>query len=248
MHQTRLTVLDDDPAALDILWDSLAPEPGHQSPTIRAVMLSSIDGTTTVDGHSGGLGTPTDGLVYHAMRARADFVVVGSGTALAEGYGAAHVSDTWADRRSGPPPAVLILTRSLPDALVDLCLGAGDGLRVVAAHDTAPDRLEAARRRGVTVHVLDPGPTGAAVRSLVTTLGAAEVVLEGGPSVLGEFLEQGEVDELVLSFAPKLLIGGDDTRLVSGMRPVGIPMRVAAAFTCPLGGLYTRWVVGDEAR
>ena len=126
MHQTRLTVLDNDTAALDILWNSLAPEPGSQSPSIRAVMLSSVDGTTTVDGHSGGLGTPTDGLVYHAMRARADFVVVGSGTALTEGYGAARVLDAWANRRSGPPPVVLILTRSLPDALIDLCVASVD--------------------------------------------------------------------------------------------------------------------------
>ena len=248
MHQTRLTVLDDDPAALDILWNTLAPEPGHPAPRIRAVMISSVDGTTTVDGRSGALGTPTDGLVFHAMRARADLIVVGSGTALAEGYGAARVPEVWADRRTGPPPVVLILTRTLPDTLIDLCADEGDGLRVAAAHDTAPDRLDAARRRGVTVHVLDAGPTGTAVRALATDLGAVEVALEGGPQVLGEFLCQGEVDELVLSIAPELIINGDGTPLASGTGPVRIPMRVAAAFTCPRGGLYTRWVMKEDTQ
>lgn len=246
MHQTRLTVLDDDPAALDRLWDALAPEPGRRAPRIRAVMISSIDGTISVGGRSGGLGTPTDGLVYHAMRARADLVVVGSGTALAEGYGAAHVIDAWAGRRSGPPPLVLILTRTLPDALIALCADAGDGVRVAAAQDISPARVDAARRRGVTVHVLEAGPTCTAVRTLATELGATEVSLEGGPKVLGEFLAQGEVDELILSVAPEVIIGGDEARLASGSGPLRVPMRVAAAFTCPRGGLYTRWVIKED--
>lgn len=246
MHQTRLTALDDDPAALDLLWDALAPEPGRRAPRIRAVMISSIDGTTSVGGRSGGLGTPTDGLVYHAMRARADLVVVGSGTALSEDYGPARIIDAWAGRRSGPPPPILILTRTLSDALIDHCADAGDGLRVAAAHGTSPDRVDAARRRGVRVHVLDAGPPGAAVRRFATELGATEVALEGGPRVLGEFLSRGEVDELVLSLAPEVIIGGDDVPLASGPGPLRIPMRVAAAFTCPRGGLYTRWVLKED--
>ncbi|MBB0989920.1 hypothetical protein G6009_00190, partial [Dietzia sp. SLG510A3-30A2] len=89
---TRPTVIDDDPAALEALWAALDPEPGLPVPCIRAVMISSVDGTTTVDGRSGGLGTPTDRLVYDAMRARADLILVGSGTVLAEGYGPARTA------------------------------------------------------------------------------------------------------------------------------------------------------------
>lgn len=249
MHTTRLTVLDDDPAALEALWAALDPEPGLPVPCIRAVMISSVDGTTTVDGRSGGLGTPTDRLVYDAMRARSDLVLVGSGTVLAEGYGPARTAAVWADRRPGPPPVVLVFTRTLGDDLIDHCASAGDGLQVVATHGVPGDRLTAARARGITVHVLDPGPLRNTVRSLATHFGASEVTFEGGPRLLGTFLREGAVDELILSMSPEIILGGDDSRLAEATATTRVPLRVAAAFTCPRGGLYTRWVVtGTDGR
>lgn len=248
MRSTRPLVLDDDPASLDAIWSALEPEPGTPTPMIRAVMISSVDGTATVDGRSGGLGTPTDKLVYDAMRTRADLVVVGSTTALIEGYGPAGVSPVWADRRPGPPPVVVVLTGSLPDRLIDHCAGTGGRLQIAAANGVDGDRIEAARSRGVTVHVLDAGPTGAAIRSLATRLRADEVALEGGPTLLGAVLAEGAVDELVLSVAPEVVIGGDPTSLVSGDGGSRIPMRVVSAFTCARGGLYTRWVTGGDTR
>lgn len=247
MLTTRPDVLGADPASLAALWAALEPEEGSPTPCIRAVMISSVDGTATVDGRSGGLGTPTDTLVYDAMRARADLVLVGSGTALAEGYGPARTASVWADRRPGPPPPVLVFTRTLGDDLVRHCAETGDGVQILAAHDIPRSRLKVARERGVTVHVLDPGPLRASVRSLAMHFGASEVAVEGGPLLLGTLLDAGAVDELVLSVAPELVIGGDPTRLVAGGGPARIPMRVAAAFSCPRGGLYTRWVVTGAA-
>ncbi|KAA0919609.1 dihydrofolate reductase family protein [Dietzia sp. ANT_WB102] len=243
MHTTRLTVLDDDPASLDTLWAALDPEPGLAVPCIRAVMISSVDGTTTVDGHSGGLGTPTDKLVYDAMRARADLILVGSGTVLAEDYGPARTSAVWADRRPGPPPVVLVLSRNLSDAVIEHCARTGNGLQVLAAHGVPADRLEEAREQGVTVHVLDPGPLRSSIRSIASHFGANEVAFEGGPRLLGALLREGAIDELILSVAPELIVGGDDSSLATGPVITRVPMRVAAAFTCPRGGLYTRWVI-----
>lgn len=246
MRSTRPPALDDDPAALEAIWEALEPDQGSAAPRIRAVMITSVDGTATVDGRSGGLGTPTDRLVYDAMRARADLVLVGSATALTEGYGPARVAPAWADRRDRPAPPVLVLTRSLSDEVIDLCAGTGGAVRVAAAHGTDPDRLASARARGVTVHVLDPGPTGAAIRALAARLHADEVTCEGGPRLLGSLLAEGAVDELVLSRAPEIILGGDASLLAAGAGPARVPMRVATAFTCPRGGLYTRWVVGER--
>ncbi|MFN3600351.1 MAG: dihydrofolate reductase family protein [Dietzia sp.] len=248
MLSTRPPVLDDDPAALDAIWAALRPERSTGTPLIRAVMISSVDGTTTVDGRSGGLGTPTDGLVYDAMRARADLILVGSGTALAEGYGPAEVSPVWADRRTGPAPVILVLTRSLPDRLIDLCADTDDRIRIAAAHEVDARRVEAARARGVTVHVLDPGPTGAAIRTLASHLDVREVDFEGGPRLLGTLLSEGAVDELVLSVSPQVIVGGDASTLTSGPGDARVPMRVVSAFTCSRGGLYTRWAVGEGDR
>jgi riboflavin biosynthesis pyrimidine reductase len=247
---TRPPALDDDPAALDAIWTALRPDRPTDAPMIRAVMISSVDGTTTVDGRSGALGTPTDRLVYDAMRARADLVLVGSGTALAERYGPAEVSPVWADRRTGPAPTVLVLTRSLPDQLIDLCADTDDRVRIAAAHEVDGQRVEAARARGVTVYVLDPGPTGAAVRALASRLHAGEVDFEGGPRLLGTLLTEGAVDDLVLSVAPEVIVGGDDSTLApgDGSGSTRVPMRVVSAFSCPRGGLYTRWAIGEGVR
>lgn len=247
---TRPPAIGDDPASLDAIWAALRPESPTAAPVIRAVMIASVDGTTTVDGRSGGLGTPTDRLVYDAMRARADLVLVGSGTAVAEDYGPAEVSPVWADRRTGPAPIILVLTRSLPDELIDLCADTDDRMQIAAAHETDPRLVGVARARGVTVHVLDPGPTGAAVRALASRLHAAEVDFEGGPRLLGELLAEGAVDDLVLSVAPEAIVGGDDSTLTPGHEHgyTRVPMRVVSAFSCPLGGLYTRWVVGEASR
>lgn len=243
MYSTRLSVLDHDPAALDALWEALQPDDGRRDPCIRAVMISSVDGRTTIDGRSAGLGTPTDQLVYHAMRARADLILVGSGTVLSEGYGPAGIADVWADRRDAPPPEILVLTGSMSESLIDHCAGTGPGMSIVADHDAPANRVDLARRRGVTVHVLPPGPTGLGVRSVLTELGAREVAFEGGPRALGALLAEDAVDELVLSIAPQLVVGGTATPLAEGPDLTRVPMRVTTAFTCPQGGLYTRWSI-----
>lgn len=250
MRTTRPSILGEDPSSLDALWTALTPEPTLSPPLLRAVMISSVDGTTSVDGRTRGLGTPTDSLVFHAMRARADLVVVGSGTALIEDYGPAGVSEVWRDRRHGAPPPVLLLSRTLSDRVVAHCTGAGPAVGVVAAHDADPARIDAARDAGVPVHVLDPGPLGGAVRALATRLGAREVDLEGGPDVLAEMLATGGVDDLILTLAPELVLGGDHSRLVSGGAgaTTRVPLRVAEAFSAPDGGLYTRWVVDGTVR
>lgn len=250
MRSTRPHVVADDPAALEQIWTALEPDPSTPRPAIRAVMISSIDGTTTADGRSGGLGTPTDHLLFHAMRARADLILVGSTTALTEGYGPAVVTEAWRDRRDAPPPPVLLLSRSLSDAVIDHCAGAGPGMGIVAAHDADPDRIRAARARGVPVHVLDPGPFGESLRALTRQLGATEVDLEGGPEILGAALSTGGLDELVLTLSPQVMIGGDATRLVThpGGPATRVPMRVVDSFSASDGGLYTRWVVDGQAR
>ena len=247
MPTTRPAILDEGPAALDQLWRALTPEADGPQVRIRAVMIASIDGSTSVDGRSGGLGTPTDKLVYDAMRARADVVMVGSGTALTEGYGAATIADAWADRRSRPAPPVLVLSRSLPEDLVDLGVRARGGILLAATTTTPQARIDAARDAGVTVHVLDDASYSDSLLGLLARLGAGEVAFEGGPNLLGQFLTQGLVHELVLSIAPEIIVGRHGPGLVPGAGSAAhrIPMRVADVFSCPRGGLYTRWVVSD---
>src|SRR4051812_33544941 len=54
---------------------------------LRVNFIASLDGAIAIQGRSGGLGTPGDLRVFRVLRALADCVLVGSGTAAAEAYG-----------------------------------------------------------------------------------------------------------------------------------------------------------------
>ena len=52
--------------------------------SLRMDFIASLDGSIAVDGRSAGLGSPGDQRVFHTLRALADVVLVGHGTASAE--------------------------------------------------------------------------------------------------------------------------------------------------------------------
>src|SRR6478672_13332896 len=58
-------------------------------PSVRLNMIVSVDGGTSWNGVSGGLGGSADKHVFAAMRAYCDVVLVASGTMRAEHYGPA---------------------------------------------------------------------------------------------------------------------------------------------------------------
>src|SRR3954462_4707048 len=60
------------------------PPPGR---ALRVNFIAALDGATTVAGRSRGLQSPGDLAVFRLLRALADAVLVGAGTAAAEGYG-----------------------------------------------------------------------------------------------------------------------------------------------------------------
>src|SRR4051794_26365022 len=60
-------------------------------PALRLNMIAGVDGATSVDGLSGGLGGPADRKVFAALRSLADVVLVAAGTVRAETYGPAKL-------------------------------------------------------------------------------------------------------------------------------------------------------------
>ena len=65
--------LDDDGLA-----DAYRVPPGR---SVRVNFIASLDGAVSVDGRSGGLGSPGDRQVFQVLRALTDVVLVGHGTA-----------------------------------------------------------------------------------------------------------------------------------------------------------------------
>src|SRR5436189_936743 len=86
------------------------------SPFVRVNMISSFDGAIAVGGRSGLLGGPADRRVFRVLRSLADVILVGAGTARAEGYGPARLDEAIQARRrargqSAVPP-IAVVTRS----------------------------------------------------------------------------------------------------------------------------------------
>jgi hypothetical protein len=107
-------------------------------PSVRLNMIVSVDGGTSWNGVSGGLGGPADKALFALMRTLPDIVLVASGTMRAEHYGPAVLPDDAQDARRARgqrpvPPIAVVGGRGA---------GGGGGGRVTPAP---------AARAGVTV-------------------------------------------------------------------------------------------------
>src|SRR5262245_18459650 len=187
--------------------------PAGRRPWVMVNMIATADGATAVDGRSGALGGPADKLVFGAIRAVADVILVGAGTVRAETYGPPRIPPG-----RDAPPRLAIVTRSLvivPSARVFADPAPDHRPIVVTTERSVPSR------RGALAEVADimtAGEDFVDVMQAVAALGdrGARVVLcEGGPSLNGHLVAGGVLDELCLSFAP-LVAGGSSPRLAHG--------------------------------
>lgn len=181
------------------------------TPTLRMNFVATIDGAATgSDDRSGSINNAADKCVYDLNRALADVVLVGERTARLEGYlpGGPGEPPIVAVSRSGRIPAGW---RSAPDpasggAVLVTCGGAGQG------------RLDAARRLLGEEHVWVIGRDTvdlAGLKSDLAERGWGRILCEGGPTLFAALLEAGLVDELALSWVPRL-IAGDGPRITAG--------------------------------
>lgn len=185
--------------------------PDVDAPYVRVNFVSSLDGAVAVEGLSGGLGTAGDKRVFGLLRELAQVVLVGAGTARAEGYRGARRPV----RGTAVPPPIAVVTGSAD-------LDPGSALftdtavpPIVLTTADAPaarrDRLTAA---GADVAVLD-SLAPAALLAELGRRGLHRVLCEGGPSLHGALVEADAVDELCLTVSP-LLAAGDAGRIATG--------------------------------
>ena len=84
-------------------------------PSVRLNMIVSVDGGTSWNGVSGGLGGPADKALFAVMRTLPDVVLVASGTMRAERYGPAvlpdHVQAARRSRGQRPVPPIAVVSR-----------------------------------------------------------------------------------------------------------------------------------------
>jgi riboflavin biosynthesis pyrimidine reductase len=174
-------------------------------PAVRLNMISSVDGATTINGVSGGLGGAGDKRVFAVLRSLADVVLVAAGTVRAEHYGP-----------SATPIAVVTRSAHL-DWQSPFFTEAKARPIVLTADEALPENLAHAREVADVVVI----GTGAVEMSHaldeLAKRGYRHVLAEGGPSLNGQLAHEGLLDELCLTFSPKLA-GGDATkRILDGL-------------------------------
>jgi riboflavin biosynthesis pyrimidine reductase len=214
---------DADPAGLYAADERPAPA---GRPWVLVNMISSLDGAAVVAGTSGALGGPADKVVFRAVRAVADAIVVGAGTVRAERYGPPRLDEALrAGRRARGQddlPRLVVVSRSL-DLDPDLPLFAEPGPRPLVL--CPPDAAGGGAWRALG-EVDDVVPCGdrpgevdlAGALGLLGDRGCRCVLAEGGPSLNGDLLALGLVDELCLTLAP-LVVGGDAPRIARAGGP-----------------------------
>ena len=202
-------------------------EPPRQ-PWRRVNMVGTVDGAATGEGgKTGAINNPADHRVFQLLRRACDAIVVGAGTARAEGYGAA-------DR-----PLVLVSRRGdVPDRLLDAPAGA-----VLLATCAAAAGLATARSALGADNVLVLGEDTvdlAMMRAQLASRGLRTLHSEGGPHLLRDLLAAGVVDELDATVVPRL-IAGLHTRITAG-DGVAVQLSLAALLEED-GTLLARWLV-----
>lgn len=206
---------------LEAVYDDLPP-PGLDR-WVAVNMVSSVDGAVTIGGVSGPLGAEGDRAGFRALRAAADVILVGAGTARAEQYGpprpTAEVRATRRDRGQSPLPAVAVVSRSLDLTGADRLLDADAEVVVVTTSDAPADRVQALQARGVRVVGAGQGDVDLAeALDRLASDGLGRVLCEGGPRLNRALLAAGLVDEVFVTVAP-VLAGGEGPGIVHGDLP-----------------------------
>ncbi|MGD0924719.1 MAG: pyrimidine reductase family protein [Streptosporangiaceae bacterium] len=189
-------------------------------PWVRANMIESADGAATVDGLSGGLGGPADREVFGVLRALAGVILVGAGTARAEGYRPARVAARWTALRVGrtaTPPIAVLSGRLDLDPAGPLVAGAPAWARtiVITAESAPADRRAELARHADVIIAGEQGVSAAAAVSALAGRGYREILAEGGPHLLGQLSAAGLLDELCVTISP-VLAGGPAGRIIQG--------------------------------
>lgn len=200
---------------------------------LRGNMVASADGAAYVDGRSGGLSPPGDRRVFWVLRGLADVIVVGAGTARAEGYRPTTGKDSWPalglrDGRPAAPPLALV-SRSLELNPSDpVFTGApADARTIVITCAAAPAAAQAALRH--VADVIVAGEVAVNLKDAVAALadrGLGRILCEGGPTLLAQLAGAGLVDELCLTVSP-LLAGPGAARIMSGAPFPAAPLSLA---------------------
>ncbi|MFG3491371.1 bifunctional diaminohydroxyphosphoribosylaminopyrimidine deaminase/5-amino-6-(5-phosphoribosylamino)uracil reductase RibD [Streptomyces sp. NPDC094447] len=224
--EVRQGLLEAEAEAGNIAWLTSVR---HGRPFVRWKYAATLDGRiAAADGTSRWISSPESRADVHRLRAEADAVVVGSGTARADDphlavrgvEGAVQPLRVVVDTEgTAVKPGARILDDAAP-TLIAIARDAATGL-----DDARVLRLPRADR-GLSVPALLDALHARGVRS---------VLLEGGPTLAGAFVAAGAVDQVVGYLAPVLLGAGPNALADAGITTITEALRLDVTDTVRIG-------------
>jgi diaminohydroxyphosphoribosylaminopyrimidine deaminase/5-amino-6-(5-phosphoribosylamino)uracil reductase len=216
LREAGVEVVEDArPAESAALIEGFARHVRTGLPFVTLKMAASLDGRVAArDGSSRWITGEAARADVHRLRARADAVMVGSGTVLVDdpslsvrlgGYRGRQPLRVVVDGSGAVPPSRAVFDGSAP-------------VLVATTRRASQETRSAWESAGAEVEMVDAGDGRVALARLVESLGKRDVqtvLIEGGPTLAWSAVEEGIVDRFVLYLAPKL-IGGDGTPGVLG--------------------------------
>jgi riboflavin biosynthesis pyrimidine reductase len=207
------------PGVVDDLLD-LVLEPSREvsgRPWVLLNMVASIDGATTVEGRSSGLGDEDDLAMFKALRAVPDVILVGAGTVRAEDYGPVRLDGERVERRRA------LGKEELPRlAVVTGRLDLDPNARFFSRPETPPlvitgPAADPDRRRSLDAVAEVVVLEDLSVEAVIGHLIPAKVILcEGGPDLNSQLAAARLIDEVNLTLAP-VVVGGVSKRIIEGV-------------------------------
>jgi diaminohydroxyphosphoribosylaminopyrimidine deaminase/5-amino-6-(5-phosphoribosylamino)uracil reductase len=182
-------------------------------PLVTVKSALSLDGrVATASGESKWISGRESRALVHRWRAEADAVAVGIGTALADDP---LLTAREVDAPRQPTRIVFDSHARLPLESALVASAARARLLVVVAPATPAERTAALESAGAEL-IVAGGEGAGHVSAALAELGRREItslLLEGGATLAGSFLDAGEVDEMRLFIAP-IVLGGHGARAV----------------------------------
>jgi riboflavin biosynthesis pyrimidine reductase len=192
-------------------------EPREERPRVAVNFVSTADGRATIGGRSGPIGSSADTEMLLGLRARFDAVMIGAGTMRAERYGriVADPEQRARRQRAGlPPDPLMVLVSGRLDLPWDAPLFSDGGGRLLIFTASEAEPPETATPLRVVRHE-GAVNVATALRQLRSEHDVRALLCEGGPHLHYQLQEEGLVDELFLTLAPKLA-GGEAPRILEG--------------------------------
>ena len=185
-------------------------------PWVMLNMVASVDGATALRGTSTDLGDDDDLRLFHVLRTVPDVILVGAGTVRAEDYGPVALNEERralreAQGRSSTPLLAIVTGRLNLDPDAKVFSNSDYRPMVITSTNADPGKLALLGDAAEVVILGELTPD-----AIVRQLGAASVILcEGGPTLNGQFVASGLVDEINVTISP-LLVSGNSSRIAHG--------------------------------